>query len=79
MKVNFMSCVGCSSWEGRRGEALKDEDNLGEGELNLKFKVVMEKKGTQVNTEYQVSGETHLSWGPQQLLRILWIKISLNT
>lgn len=38
------------------GEALKDKDNLGEGELNLEFKVVMEKKGTQANTEYQFPG-----------------------
>lgn len=35
---------------------LKDKDNLGEGELNLEFKVVMERKRTQVYIEYQVPG-----------------------
>lgn len=38
------------------GEALKDQDNFGEGELNLEFKVAMEKKGAQANIEYQFPG-----------------------
>lgn len=38
--------------EGKIGEVIKGKDSLGEGELNLEFKVVKGWKETQVNIEY---------------------------